>query len=269
MRKFIFFSSILISAFLIGCSNSNESKLSYTDVDTIKEIVKERELDVTWTKEVEGARLTQDISSAAEPKISEDVPYTAHTIKILPSYKESVYPSISNFGSLNDSNLTPEKREFINNFCKSISENIYSGPDGYFKSSYIFNYVFFKNELIEKWPEMFESDFPFTKEEIDKAIAYENQKKQEEEDEKNGIKKPAKKDKDKEKEKPEEIPVMPSPVFTKWILGEPFIGDDILQLPVRFFTKNGSIDVTMIMSPKSENSVYQVTIDRWEKSNGR
>lgn len=265
MRRVFCLFTILISAVLVGCSNSNETKLSYTDVDTIKEIVKEREVDVIWTKEVEGERLNKDISSKTEKKIADDVPFTPATLKILPSYKESVFPSIKTFGSLNSSSLDNEKRTFINDFCKSISDNIFSGPDGFFKSSYIFNYVFFSNELVEKWPLMFEDDFPFTKEEMEKAVAAEKEKQQALEDEKNGIKKP---DSKNNKKSEEEIKI-PDPIFTNWILGEPFIGDDLLQIPVRFFTKNGSVDVTMYMNPKSENSVYQVTIDRWGKSNGR
>lgn len=265
MRRVIILFIIFISSIFLACSNSQDSKLSYTDVDTIKEIVKDREVDVIWTKEVEGERLDKDISRYIEKKIGEDVPFTPSTIKILPSYKESVYPSIQTFGSLNSSNLPEEKRNYINDFCKSISDNIFSGPDGYFKASYMFNYVFFSNELVEKWPLMFEEDFPFTKEEMEKAVAAEKEKQQALEDEKNGIKKP---DSKNDKKSEEEIK-MPDPLFTRWILGEPFIGDDLLQLPVRFFTKNGSLDVTMYMSPKSENSVYQVTIDRWEKSNGR
>lgn len=258
MRRIKSLVFIFISSIFLGCSNSQETKLSYTDVDTIKEIVKEREIDVSWTKEIEGGRLTTEINK--EPKLSDEVPISPNTIKILPGYKNSVYPSLQNFGSLDIQNLPVEKREALNNLCKAVSENIYTGPESYFKSNYVFNYVFFKNDLIEKWPIMFEEDFPVTKEDFDKAkeAAQKKADEIEKENKKKGITEEVKVE-----------PENPEPIFSKWILGEPFIDDNLIQIPVRFFSKNGSVDVTILMVSKGENAVYQMLIDRWEKSNGR
>ena len=62
----------------------------------------------------------------------------------------------------------------------------------------------------------------------------------------------------------EEIPE-PSKLFTKWILGEPFNGADIIQIPVRFYTDYGTIDMTLFLSAYGSNEFYQITIDRWQK----
>ncbi len=50
----------------------------------------------------------------------------------------------------------------------------------------------------------------------------------------------------------------------KWIYGQPFLGEEIIQLPVRFFCKSDVFDVTIYINSKS-NEFYQITIDRWEK----
>lgn len=58
-------------------------------------------------------------------------------------------------------------------------------------------------------------------------------------------------------------------IFTKWIIGEPFIGKEILQLPVRFYCNEGTLDITLYMNIQKEYLIYQITIDRWEKYDGK
>ena len=53
--------------------------------------------------------------------------------------------------------------------------------------------------------------------------------------------------------------------FTKWIFGEPFNGSDIIQIPVRFYSDCGTIDVTVFLNSHGNNEFYQITIDRWQK----
>ena len=70
---------ILLSA--ISCSNSQESKLVYTESDTIKKSVKEKEQDITWTLELEGERLSQTINRNSMV-LGADVPYNKEIFKI-------------------------------------------------------------------------------------------------------------------------------------------------------------------------------------------
>ena len=49
------------------------------------------------------------------------------------------------------------------------------------------------------------------------------------------------------------------------MIGQPFTGNDIMQIPVRFYCNYGTIDVTIYMNPNGNNEFYQITIDRWEK----
>lgn len=228
---------ILISAFLAGCSNQSESKLTYTVNETVKDIVKEKEVNIRWTKEIEGERLNTAISDSE--LIASNVDYLPSTLKVLRNFKEPVYPSIENFGNLDASNLPEEVEKIIRDFCNAVSENIYSGPEKYFKGNYAFNFVFFKKDLIEKWPVFFETEFPIKSEDF-----------------------PAKTDENKEEQEKQ----MPDPIFEKWYLGQPFIGETITEVPVRFFSKNGTIDVTIFISTQGgDNSIYQVTINRWGK----
>ncbi len=54
-------------------------------------------------------------------------------------------------------------------------------------------------------------------------------------------------------------------LFTKWTLGEPFIGAEITQIPVRFYTSCGIIDVTLFINSNGNNELYQISINRWKK----
>ena len=54
-------------------------------------------------------------------------------------------------------------------------------------------------------------------------------------------------------------------LFTKWTFGEPFIGSEIMQIPVRFYTTCGIIDITVFLNSSGNNEFYQITINRWKK----
>lgn len=241
MRKVLFFLTFSFISLCIGCSNSQNVKLSYTDSETVKDYVKNREVDVTWTKEIEGTRLTENISMFEQFNNIENI--NPDCFKILPEYKNPVFPSIENFGSLNITNLPENLKKNLNDFCKAISENIYSGPEKFIENKYIFNYVFFKNEIIDGWNIFFEEEFPVKPEDFEEKQA--------------------------EKSEEEVKKELPPPVFSKWYLGEPFIGEELIEIPVRFFSKKGNIDVTIFMNTTNENSIYQIVINRWETTDGR
>ena len=80
-----------------------------------------------------------------------------------------VYPEMENFGSLDIRNLKQSLKETVDNFSKSLSSNIYSGPETFFDEKYRFNYIFFKNDFISQWKKYFNQDFPYT-EKNDKEI---------------------------------------------------------------------------------------------------
>ena len=54
-------------------------------------------------------------------------------------------------------------------------------------------------------------------------------------------------------------------LFSKWIIGEPFFSEEIVQIPVRLYCKYGTIDVTLYLNRQNSNAVNLITIDRWKK----
>ncbi len=159
LLKKVFNSVILIFSFLIplltiSCSNTQESKLVYTENNTIKQNVKEREQDITWTMELEGERLTKKINRGSM-QLGSDVPYTKDLYKISKTYQRPVYPSIEDFGSLDTRDLRVSVKEKVNTFCTAFASEGHIGADSYFSKKYIFNYVFFLKDFEEGWIKYF------------------------------------------------------------------------------------------------------------------
>ena len=206
--------SLLFVAF--SCSNSQESKLVYTESNTIKQSVKDKEQDITWTLELEGERLSKVINRNSLV-IGSDVPYNKEIFKISKN-TSPVYPAAGDFGSLDTRNLSNAVKEKLNLFCQALNEEGYNGGEGVFSRKYIFNYVFFINDFEDGWKKNFSKVIP-----------------------------------------------APDKRITKWIFGEPFIGSEIMQIPVRFFSDYGTIDMTVFLNVNGNNEFYQITIDRWQK----
>ena len=155
-------SSITFSSiFLFSCSNSQESKLVYTENDTIKKSVKEKEQGITWTQELEGEILSERINRGSM-ELGSDVAFTKDLFKINPKLQQPVYPSYNDFGSLDTSNLRPTVKEKLNLFCTAFSADKHEGADNYFSRKYIFNYVFFVNDLEEGWKKNLGKEYPET-----------------------------------------------------------------------------------------------------------
>ena len=163
-----FFSfSLLFFLCLNSCSNSQESKLIYTESNTIKQSVKAKEQEITWTNEIEGERLTKTINRGAM-NLGSEVQYTKELYKINQNNNKTVYPSLESFGSLDTRDLRLSAKEKINNFCTALASEKQSGADAFFSKKYIFNYVFFINDLEAGWKKNFNTDisnetYPFTK----------------------------------------------------------------------------------------------------------
>lgn len=223
LKKMIKISAVIFSLLIcinefVACKNTSDTKLVYTENDTIKNSVKEKELGITWTQEVEAERLTKKISRSSM-ELGADVPYSKELFKISREKKMPVYPEFTDFGSLDTRALQASLKEKINNFCTGFSSENHSGSDSYFSRKYIFNYIFFINDFENGWKKNFGTDYP--------------------------------------KEK--------SDIFNKWTIGEPFIGTEIIQIPVRFYSTCGIIDITIFLNSSGNNEFYQINIDRWKK----
>ena len=265
MKKKYFFPVIFYISLLfcfISCKVASKTELSYTNVETIKEEIAEIDKTLTWNKEIEPQRLVLN-NDWFKDTVNQQIEKNIELLKIV-NTNVNVYPEFENFGSLNDYLVDVNLYNTIENIFVSISNNIYNGPETFFDSQYLYNYVFFREDLKEGWEKKFNKDFPHvfdykdSDDEIKKNTDFnvptseENNTKDDCEN-KQSIQSEEKKIIQKEK------------LFSKWIIGEPFSSEEIIQIPVRLYCKYGTIDVTLYLNKQKSNAVSLITIDRWNK----
>ena len=152
MKKKYFFPVIFYISLLfcfISCKVASKTELSYTNVETIKEEIAEIDKTLTWNKEIEPQRLVLN-NDWFKDTVNQQIEKNIELLKIV-NTNVNVYPEFENFGSLNDSLVDVNLYNTIENIFVSISNNIYNGPETFFDSQYLYNYVFFREDLKEGW----------------------------------------------------------------------------------------------------------------------
>ena len=221
-----FFSISLLFCFT-SCKVASKTELLYINVLTLKNEIAEIDKTLSWNKELEPQRLTSK-SDLFSGSVNSQIEKNVELFKII-NKNVAVYPEFEGFGSLNDSSVKADLYQTIEKLFLSISNNIYNGPETYFDSNYLYNYVFFREDLKEGWQKYFHKDFTH-------IVDY--------------------------KEKDDSQKEM---LFSKWIIGEPFFSEEIIQIPLRLYCKYGTIDVTLYLNRQKSNAVNLITIDRWKK----
>ena len=210
--------TLLSVLFYASCSSDAAETINAADLDTIKRTVSKIEDETVWSVELEKDRLSQNITSNPE-LFAQGINLTKENSRILKMYTPAVYPSFTDFGSLDVSKTEYKFITSAEEICSYINSNDQENLFSCFTSNYRFNYVFFVQELKRNWKENMGTDFP----ELD------------------GL-------------------------FERFILGEAFCTENLVQIPVRFYCNKGFLDVTLYMSAVQEKSVYNIKIVRWGKN---
>lgn len=260
-KQFFFLASFFLTLLFCftSCKVASKAELSYTNVETIKNEIAEIDKVLSWNKELEPQRLGTE-EDWFNDSVSQQIEKNVELLKITNS-NAAVYPEFEDFGNLDDSLVNADLYQKIEKLLVSISNNIYNGPETFFDSNYLYNYVFFREDLKEGWKKYFHKDFPHIvdyKEEKD--LQKENAKTDAESS--NEINSEESEAKKTEEKKPV---IQKEKLFSKWILGEPFFNEEIIQIPVRLYCKYGTIDVTLYLNRQKSNAVNLITIDRWKK----
>jgi hypothetical protein len=210
--------TLLSVLFYASCSSDAAETINAADLDTVKRTVSKIEDETVWSVELEKDRLSQNITSNPE-LFAQGINLTKENSRILKMYTPAVYPSFTDFGSLDVSKTEYKFITSAEEICSYISSNDQENLFSCFSSNYRFNYVFFVQELKRNWKENMGTDFP-----------------------------------------------EPDVLFERFILGEAFCTENLVQIPVRFYCNKGFLDVTLYMSAVQEKSVYNIKIVRWGKN---
>ncbi|MCQ2575833.1 MAG: hypothetical protein MJ162_03745 [Treponema sp.] len=161
---------LLVSGLIFSCSNSTSNITVYQEIDTLRNYVQNKEIGVLWTKELDESALTKNIRTSKD--INSNASYSIDGVKAMKKSGKPIYPSLKGFTSLDITNLDAATIETVVKFYDAVSENREGKIHTFFDSNYIFNYVFFMNDLKTIWKDMTGSEYPaFYKEEDESAAA--------------------------------------------------------------------------------------------------
>lgn len=260
--SFLIFSFISLLLCFISCKVVSKTELSYTNVETIKNEIAEIDKTLSWNKEIEPQRLDADADWFSDT-VSSQIERNVELLKII-NTNAAAYPEFEDFGSLNDSLVNSNLYQTIDKILVSVSNNIYNGPETFFDSNYLYNYVFFREDLKEGWKKYFQKEFPHI---VDYKEQGDSQKDNTEIKNNNSDKNTGEGESEKQTEQQAENKVVnqKEKLFSKWLIGEPFFSEEIIQIPVRLYCKYGTIDVTLYLNRQKSNVINLITIDRWKK----
>jgi len=149
---FTFFISLFFS-----CSNSAKNDFLH-DEDLLKDIAEKKQNEITWTDELEGDRLIQQINTYKTIEKNIKLNPSVFLNSKYSSELKSLYPYLEGFSSLDlsslDLNIKAMTKDFIEGLCS------YSFSTSGFKSEDIFEYSLLLKDLKDKWKDFFNCEFP-------------------------------------------------------------------------------------------------------------
>ena len=257
MKKCLyFFSAVIFLGLLSSCSHNQGTDIVYLNEDTLQAVTESKENDLQWTRELESVRLLRDISK--NEAVSSSIKLTNPVVSIASSefFGSPIYPVLPGFGSLNTSSITQEFRKSLDDFCNDVSQ--WNISEKTLESSSLFFAALFKFDIENGWKTYFGKDFPVS---INKT---ENKNESESESGTESGTGTADEAFGEGQQAFETVLEEKQLLFEHWIYGEPFFDEDNIQTPVRFFCRDGSIDV-LLYSSKENFKLNQILIQKWNK----
>ena len=155
--------SLLFVAFLFfleliffSCSSETPIDLNSGSGETLRMTFSGRNSSVIWSREIENSVLSRKINASAY--ISSNLKLGPEIYIVSAADEPPVYPSLSGFGSLDSTQISPEAKSTVENFVKNIiswnfDENLVS------KNS-VFSLILFKYDIENGWKNGFGEEFP-------------------------------------------------------------------------------------------------------------
>lgn len=145
------------------------------------------------------------------------------SISIANTRNQVIYPFLQDFGSLDTSSISSDLEVYLDDLCSLISQwNLESIKCD---ENSIFSLALFKNDVEHLWKKEFVEEFPI----FDKESLTEDNK---------------------------------IIIFNEWIFGQPFFSEDSIQVPIRFYCKNGSVDVKIYIKNDLNYLVEQIELQK-------
>lgn len=195
---------------------------------TLRAESEKRSSDTSWTRELEGERLANDVQNplaqGAESKVS-----ATPEIAALFLSKNSVYPILPDFGSLDISSFTPDVRRLIDDFCEKILEGgAASNFSDIISDDAVFSLVFFLHDINE----IKSTVRPKSADDENDARVGEMA----------------------EEAADKTVAEATDDFFTSYIIGAPYIIEDGMEIPVRFYFGEDSGGANFISNVSTTNN---------------
>jgi hypothetical protein len=227
---------------LSSCTDIRQTDTRGEQTETLREQSESMTKNTAWTSEIEGTILSADIVHAGG--ITPRVKLTPRSIvaggdeNLVPP----LYPSLPGFASLDISKLDPAARSVAELFCSALC----AGKDVsvHMAEGCAYSLSFFYVDLAASWKKEFGAVYPLEPAAVSAAPVA------------------------ADASVPVPVPATaePAPLFSSFLLGEPFSGNDFYQLPVRFTAATGYIDVTLYLIENGTDwKIDQIQIIKWGK----
>lgn len=254
MRKFLFVLSVVFLAAVSSCSHS--SKIDYSEDDvSLKNDIEKKINSVSWTKEIESTRLSEDISSVDSVEKSIKLTPVVFLNSRFSSSLKPVYPYLEGFGSLDISGFNSQIMLMTRQFSDSLLKG--AGDNSLFDKADVFELALFMKDLKDSWQDAFGEPYP---------VAKKNAQAEKEDFVSDKVFSDEEKTELSSDDASSAHPESGIVLFDEYIIGEPFEMNSLYEVPVRFIrNKTGFVDIMIFFFKKADAwNVNQLQILKME-----